>query len=226
MKVTRRGDGARLWTGTHGGRGVLVAGTSPPHVVEMWDWTLGPGDRHTSEAHVAGTQELLTVIDGPIAVEVQGQATVLDTGDAIAFPATSITATSTPERRSRGSSSPSSNRASGTLLGTRIVAEDSMLTEAVEGAHVEDAVFDLRPDYRAVMIAAGGLPPGPSDEISETLLKEAESVARERLGDRPVEDIAHIAAWRDAFRAFGAKPQRTRTSVEALTRRVATGLPG
>ncbi|BBX71389.1 transcriptional regulator [Mycolicibacterium psychrotolerans] len=86
VKVTRRGDGARLWTGTHGGRGVLVAGTSPPHVVEMWDWTLGPGDRHTSEAHVAGTQELLTVIDGPIAVEVQGQATVLDTGDAIAFP--------------------------------------------------------------------------------------------------------------------------------------------
>src|SRR5947208_9944123 len=29
LKVTRRGDGAQLWTGTHGGRGVLVAGTSP-----------------------------------------------------------------------------------------------------------------------------------------------------------------------------------------------------
>ncbi|KRE33898.1 hypothetical protein ASG82_21595 [Mycobacterium sp. Soil538] len=100
-----------------------------------------------------------------------------------------------------------------------------MLTEAVARAHVEDTVFDLRPDYRAVVIAAGGLPPGPTDEISEALLKEAESVARERLGDRPVEDIAHIAAWREAFRAFGAKPQRTRTSVEALTRRMATGLP-
>ncbi|WP_419178866.1 helix-turn-helix domain-containing protein [Mycolicibacterium chubuense] len=86
VKVTRRGDGAELWTGTHGGRGVLVAGTSPPHVVEMWDWTLGPGDRHTSEAHVAGTQELLTVVDGPLSVEVEGQATMLDTGDAIAFP--------------------------------------------------------------------------------------------------------------------------------------------
>lgn len=86
VKVTPRGDGAELWTGTHGGRGVLVAGTSPPHVVEMWDWTLGPGDRHTSEAHVAGTQELLTVVDGPISVEVEGQATLLDAGDAIAFP--------------------------------------------------------------------------------------------------------------------------------------------
>jgi quercetin dioxygenase-like cupin family protein/DNA-binding XRE family transcriptional regulator len=86
LKVTRRGDGAQLWTGTHGGRGVLVAGTSPPHVVEMWDWTLGPGDRHISEAHVAGTQELLTVVDGSITVDVDGQATVLDTGDAIAFP--------------------------------------------------------------------------------------------------------------------------------------------
>lgn len=86
VKVTRRGDGAELWTGTHGGRGVLVAGTSPPHVVEMWDWTLGPGDRHASEAHVAGTQELLTVVDGSITVDVDGQTTVLDTGDAIAFP--------------------------------------------------------------------------------------------------------------------------------------------
>ncbi|WP_201780406.1 B3/4 domain-containing protein [Mycolicibacterium chlorophenolicum] len=105
------------------------------------------------------------------------------------------------------------------------MAEDSMLSEAVERAHVDDAVFDLRPDYRAVLIAAGGVAPGPSDPISEALLEEAESVARERLGDQPVEGIAHIAAWREAFRAFGAKPQRTRTSVEALTRRVATGLP-
>ncbi len=86
LKVTRRGDGAPLWTGAHGGRGVLVAGTSPPHVVEMWDWTLGPGDRHSSEAHVAGTQELLTVLDGSVTVDVDGQTTVLDAGDAIAFP--------------------------------------------------------------------------------------------------------------------------------------------
>jgi len=43
VKVTRHGEGAVLWTGEAGGRGVLVAGTEPPDVVELWDWTLGPG---------------------------------------------------------------------------------------------------------------------------------------------------------------------------------------
>ncbi len=31
--------------------------------------------------------------------------------------------------------------------------------------------------------------------------------------------------WREAYRAFGAKPQRTRNSLEALLRRAAAGLP-
>ena len=34
-----------------------------------------------------------------------------------------------------------------------------------------------------------------------------------------------MAAWREAYRAFGAKPQRTRNSLEALLRRVDAGLP-
>jgi len=55
VTVTRAGHGAALWTGEHGGRGILVAGTEPPDVAELWDWTLAVGDRHDSEAHVAGT---------------------------------------------------------------------------------------------------------------------------------------------------------------------------
>ena len=86
VKVTRCGDGAQLWTGAAGGRGVLVAGTTPPDVMELWDWTLGPGDRHTSEAHARGTQELVHVLEGSITVEVDNQVTVLVSGDAIAFP--------------------------------------------------------------------------------------------------------------------------------------------
>jgi DNA/RNA-binding domain of Phe-tRNA-synthetase-like protein len=34
-----------------------------------------------------------------------------------------------------------------------------------------------------------------------------------------------VAAWREAYRAFGAKPQRTRNSLEALVRRAPAGLP-
>jgi transcriptional regulator with XRE-family HTH domain len=86
VKITRSGDGAQLWTGDAGGRGVLVAGTTPPDVVELWDWSLGPGDRHVSEAHAAGTRELVHVLAGRISVEVDEQTIDLDTGDAIAFP--------------------------------------------------------------------------------------------------------------------------------------------
>ena len=64
MKVTRRGDGAALWTSASGGRGVLVAGIEPPDVVELWDWTMAPGDQHVSEAHSPGTMELLQVQEG------------------------------------------------------------------------------------------------------------------------------------------------------------------
>jgi DNA/RNA-binding domain of Phe-tRNA-synthetase-like protein len=93
------------------------------------------------------------------------------------------------------------------------------------GARVDPAVFGLRPDYRAVLLAVDGLRPGPGDDVSDQLLQRAESSVGQRLRDHPVEQLPHIAAWRDAYRAFGAKPQRTRNSVEALTRRAETGLP-
>jgi transcriptional regulator with XRE-family HTH domain len=86
VKVTRSGEGAELWSGAAGGRGVLVAGTTPPDVVELWDWSLGPGDRHTSEAHAAGTKELVHVLKGAISVEIDDQVIELGTGDAVAFP--------------------------------------------------------------------------------------------------------------------------------------------
>ncbi|MFC7339828.1 helix-turn-helix domain-containing protein [Saccharopolyspora griseoalba] len=86
VKVTRNGSAAVLWTGPGGGSGVLVAGTEPPDVVELWDWTLAPGDRHDSEAHARGTKELIHVHDGAITVDVEGRSVRLEAGDAVAFP--------------------------------------------------------------------------------------------------------------------------------------------
>src|SRR4051794_17522760 len=72
LNVVRAGDGAALWSSKAAGRGVLVAGPEPPDVVELWDWTLGPGDRHASEAHAHGTKELIQVQEGMVTVEVGG----------------------------------------------------------------------------------------------------------------------------------------------------------
>ncbi|WP_307084001.1 helix-turn-helix domain-containing protein [Arthrobacter agilis] len=85
VRTTRHGDGAVLWTGDLGGQGVLVAGTEPPNVVELWDWTLAPGERHTSEAHAGGTRELLHVQEGALTVDVDGELHELGTGDALTF---------------------------------------------------------------------------------------------------------------------------------------------
>ena len=91
------------------------------------------------------------------------------------------------------------------------------LEELLAGATVAPEVFGLRPDYRVLLVAVEGLVPGPGDAESEALLTRAESAA---VGDQP-----HVEAWREAYRAFGAKPQRTRNSLEALSRRVHAGLP-
>jgi transcriptional regulator with XRE-family HTH domain len=86
VKITRHGEGAVLWSSESGGRGVLVAGTEPPDVVELWDWTLAPGDHHVSEAHMPGTRELVQVHQGTIVVNVAEQSITLGAGDAMSFP--------------------------------------------------------------------------------------------------------------------------------------------
>jgi uncharacterized cupin superfamily protein len=64
---------------------VLVAGAESPDVTELWDWTLEPGESHSSEAHAAGTRELLFVLDGPLELRVGQHAEVLATGDSASF---------------------------------------------------------------------------------------------------------------------------------------------
>jgi DNA/RNA-binding domain of Phe-tRNA-synthetase-like protein len=100
-----------------------------------------------------------------------------------------------------------------------------MLEEFLAGAYVDAAVFALRPDYRALLLAVEGIVPGPGDQDSDALLQAAEAAASEALGSGPAEQLPHVAAWREAYRAFGAKPKRTRSSLEALLRRAASGLP-
>ena len=83
--VTAAGQAPVLWRGEHGGRALLVAGTEPPDVVELWDWTLQPGEAHTSEAHSAGTRELLLVLAGAVDLRVGDRTDRLEVGDSAAF---------------------------------------------------------------------------------------------------------------------------------------------
>ncbi|WP_214323520.1 B3/B4 domain-containing protein [Nonomuraea sediminis] len=76
---------------------------------------------------------------------------------------------------------------------------------------VDEAIYELRPDFAVLVITAHGLVNGPTDDRSRTWLAEASQAAAQP---------EKIEAWKEAYRAFGAKPQRTRPSVDALTRRL------
>ena len=99
------------------------------------------------------------------------------------------------------------------------------LHPALADATIDDAVRTLRPDYRALLIVVTGVLGGPSDEASEAALRRGEESVRARLAGGAPETLPEIAAWREAFLAFGVKPRVARSSVEALVRRVDAGLP-
>lgn len=86
--VHRIGDLSPMWTSAAGGSAVMVAGTSPPDVTELWDWHLGPGDAYHGEPHRAGTTELLFVLAGTVELVVGDLAHRLKTGDSAVFDGT------------------------------------------------------------------------------------------------------------------------------------------
>ena len=98
------------------------------------------------------------------------------------------------------------------------------MPEAVFEAHVDPVVHARHPAYVALVLLASGVANGPSDDASQAHLAAAEEQLRasglERATDHP-----HIAAWRKAFSAMGAKPSRYPSSAEALMSRVIKGEP-
>jgi transcriptional regulator with XRE-family HTH domain len=97
VTVTAAGQAPELWRGERGGRALLVAGTEPPDVVELWDWTLHPGEAHTSEPHSAGTRELLLVLAGSVDLRVGDRTDRLGPGDSAAFAGDVAHGYSTPD---------------------------------------------------------------------------------------------------------------------------------
>ncbi len=80
---------------------------------------------------------------------------------------------------------------------------------------VSPEIFDLRPDFRALNIVARGVANSAATaETGRALVEACKAPCAEEWA------AAHRDAWAAAFRAFGAKPQRTPCSAEALFKRV------
>jgi transcriptional regulator with XRE-family HTH domain len=80
-------EAARLWSSAIGSSAVFRIGTDPPDVVELWDWTLRPGDTFDGEAHPMGTQEVLSVRSGTLGLRVGATEQTLGPGDTVLFQA-------------------------------------------------------------------------------------------------------------------------------------------
>ena len=87
---------------------------------------------------------------------------------------------------------------------------------------VDGDVFAAHTNYVALIVLAQGIGNGPSVDASSAVLDAAEQHLLTRRLTRPA-DHPHIAAWRAAFSAFGAKPSKYPCSAEALAARVRKG---
>ena len=76
---------------------------------------------------------------------------------------------------------------------------------------IDPSIWELRPDFAALSIVVRGGRNAPSTEVASDAQPEWQE---------PEWSNAHLDSWRAAYRAFGAKPQRTPCSAEALLRRV------
>jgi quercetin dioxygenase-like cupin family protein len=84
-RVVQAADGVPLWRGRAGGLAKLMASVGTRHQVELWDVCIHAGDAMVSEAHPAGTRELLLVVEGELTLELDGAPYRVGPGNAIAF---------------------------------------------------------------------------------------------------------------------------------------------
>lgn len=56
-----------LWSGPNGGTGRLLLGSDP---LEVWQWSLEPGEERASAAHRTGSREILLVTEGAVTIAV------------------------------------------------------------------------------------------------------------------------------------------------------------
>jgi DNA/RNA-binding domain of Phe-tRNA-synthetase-like protein len=82
------------------------------------------------------------------------------------------------------------------------------------------AVIERFPNVVGGVIQATGVGNGPTPSPLAMAFAAEQRAALARIGDMPLSEIASIAAWRRAFRAFGVDPTAYRSAAEALLRRL------
>ncbi len=88
---------------------------------------------------------------------------------------------------------------------------------------IRPGVLALFPDAVVGLAAARGVRNAGEDPADAADLRRAEAGLAGLFGGVPPAEHPRIAAWRDAYRRFGAKPKDHPSSIENLARRVLKG---
>ncbi len=85
---------------------------------------------------------------------------------------------------------------------------------------IENEIFDMFPGYCRGIIVAFDIKNGDSPPELTDLLRETEASLKSSINKEEIAAHPNINSWREAYRAFGAKPAKYRSSIEAMVRRV------
>ena len=88
---------------------------------------------------------------------------------------------------------------------------------------VSPEIFARFPGYIRGVVIAHEVKNGPSPAELVQMMREAEESVRARVDLEKIAEEPRIKSWREAYRAFGAKPSEFRSSVEAMARRALRG---
>ncbi|GAA4928899.1 helix-turn-helix domain-containing protein [Streptomyces coeruleoprunus] len=72
VRLVPADQAVRMWSTPAGSHTTLLVGTEARGPLELWSWTLMPGDASASDAHPDGTTELLHVAAGELTLVVDG----------------------------------------------------------------------------------------------------------------------------------------------------------
>src|SRR4030066_1619491 len=84
---------------------------------------------------------------------------------------------------------------------------------------ISQQIFDKFPGYCRGVVLAIDVRNGPSPERLIQMLRRAEDSVRQQTTIESIAEHPRIKPWREAYKAFGAKPSEYRASVEAMARR-------
>ena len=88
---------------------------------------------------------------------------------------------------------------------------------------IDRRIFDEFPGVSIGVIAAHGVDNRGEHPKIGRLLEEEQRLAASKLAGVTVIEHPRIAPWREAYRKFGAKPKKYRSSIENLVRRLLKG---